>query len=131
MSEPHEQRTLPTLITGSDGLTVWSEQTWPTEVRGGMVLTPRIGCASLRLRRSEPGYTAGWHVAGDPTLIVIQGGVLRIALRDGSERGFKAGEAFIAADALKEGEVFDPAMHGHRAEVAGDQPLRAIHIKLS
>lgn len=131
MNEHEAERVLPTLITGSDGATVWNKRAWPTEVRGGMVLTPRIDCSSLRLRRSQPDYTADWHVAGDATLIVVQRGVLRIELRDGSTRDFKAGEAFIAADALAEGEAFDPTRHGHRAEVIGDEALEAVHIKLT
>ena len=95
-----------------------------------MVLSPRIDTSSLRLRRSEPGYFADWHVAGESVLIVIRRGVLQIGLRDGTTRDFAAGDAFIAADRLGEGEAFDPDRHGHTAEVVGDEPLEAVHIKL-
>jgi len=134
MDQPHEKHAdtaLPMLVTGTDGRTAWQTRRWPTQARGGMVLSPRIGCGSLRLRTSEPGYTADWHVADEPVLIVVQRGTLRIALRDGSTRDFSAGDAFIAADALADGEAFDNQRHGHRAAVVGDTPLRAVHIKLN
>lgn len=126
--------TLPTLITNEDGVSVFIDARWPEEVRGGLVLSPRVGASSLRLRRSAPGYTADWHVAGppgEPVLIVVRAGVLRIGLRDGTHRDFMAGDAFIAADALPEGAAFDPAVHGHTASVVGDGSLEAVHIKLA
>lgn len=123
--------TLPTLITDEAGGSAFIDAAWPEEVRGGLVLSPRLGASSLRLRRSEPGYAADWHVAGEPVLIVVQSGTLRIGLRGGKHRDFSAGDAFIAADALPEGEPFDPVVHGHTATVVGDAPLQAIHIKLA
>ena len=131
MIDHSDKHTLPTLITGEDGRTVWAQRDWPIEARGGMLLSPRIDCSSLRLRRSEPGYEADWHVAGDPTLIVVQKGTLRIGLRDGTTRDFGPGDAFIAADAVPGGEDFDPDRHGHCAEVVGDAALEAVHIKLT
>ena len=131
MADEVEQHTLPTLITGDDGRTIWSQRNWPIEARGGMQLSPRIDCSSLRLRSSEPGYTADWHVAGDPTLIIIRSGVLRLILLDGSSRDFGSGDAFIAADKVPAGQDFDGTIHGHRAEVVGAKTLQAIHIKLT
>lgn len=118
------------LISDAQGVTVWGEHSWPAEPRGGMVLTPRINCSSLRLRRSEPGYRADWHVAGEPVLIVVQRGVLRVIVRDGRARDFGPGDGFIAADAVPAGRAFDAALHGHQAEVIGDTALEAVHIKL-
>ena len=131
MPHSEDERTIPVLLTNEQGRTVWSEHAWPTQSRGGMVLTPRIACASLRLRQSDPGYVTDWHIAGDPTLIVVQAGVLRIVLRDETTRDFSAGDAFIAADALARGVAFDPTRHGHRAEVLGDEAMQAVHIKLT
>ena len=131
MSDHADKHTLPTLITGEDGRSVWSQRDWPIEARGGMLLSPRIGCSSLRLRTSEPGYEAEWHVAGDPTLIIVRSGTIRLVLRDGTTRDFGPGEAFIAADAVPEGQGFDTDRHGHRAEVIGDTVLEAVHIKLT
>jgi len=131
MANHAENHQLPMLVTAEDGTTVWAQRDWPAEQRGGMRLSPRIDCSSLRLRSSEPGYTADWHVAGDPTLIVVRSGTLRLILRDGSAREFGPGDAFIAADKLPDGLAFDDAVHGHRAEVVGDTMLEAVHIKLS
>ena len=125
---------LDTLITDENGLSVFTTARWPDETRGGLVLSPRLGASSLRLRVSEPGYTADWHVAGpagEPVLIVVRRGTLRIGLRDGSHRDFSAGDAFIAADSLPEGGSFDPEVHGHTAAVVGDESLEAVHIKLA
>lgn len=101
-----------------------------TEVRGGMHLTGRIDAMNFRLRESAPGYETDWHVAGDPTLIAVQKGTIRITLRDGTQKDFTAGDVFIAKDYLPAGEAFDSARHGHKAAVVGDQPFKAIHIKL-
>lgn len=131
MSDQSKHHRLPVLITGEDGRTIWSERAWPIESRSGMAISPRIGCSSLRLRTSEPGYTADWHIAGDPTLIVIRSGQLRLTLRDASEQTFGPGDAFIAADDVPDGQSFDAALHGHRAEVVGDETLHAVHIKLT
>ena len=121
---------LPVLET-LRGCSTWTTWEWPTEERGGMFISPRIDCSSLRIRQSKPGYFADWHVAGEPVLIIIQQGVLRIGLHDGEKRDFGEGEAFIAADKLPEGESFDPERHGHTAKVVSETTLRAIHIKLS
>ena len=121
---------LPLLFTGDDGASRWKQTAWEEQTRGGMKLTPQIGTSSLRLRTSVPGYTTDWHVAGDPVMIVVQRGVLRIELRDGTVRDFGPGQGFIAADRLKQDESFDPARHGHRARVIGVDRLEAVHIKL-
>ncbi|XAM00578.1 hypothetical protein OT109_04140 [Phycisphaeraceae bacterium D3-23] len=123
--------TLPTLITDEHGVSVFTTAQWPEESRGGMVLSPRIGASSLRLRTSRAGYKADWHVADEPVLIVVRRGTLRIGLRDGSHRDFTAGDAFVAADSVPEGEAFDAEVHGHTASVIGDETLEAVHIKLA
>lgn len=130
MTSQHAKQVLPMLITGPQGRSVWSTCDWPTESRGGMLLSPRFDCSSLRLRQSAAGYRSDWHVAGDATLIIIRRGTLRLILRDDSTRDFGPGDAFIAGDRLREGEAFDDTLHGHRAEVVGDTMLEAVHIKL-
>lgn len=112
-------------------ISVFRYENHPLHVRGGMHLTERFDALNLRFRESLPGYRSDWHVAGDPTLIIVQRGCLRIYLRDGSFSDFSAGECFIAQDYLPEGIDFDDAVHGHRAEVIGDDTLVAVHIKLN
>ena len=90
-----------TQITVDEHFTsIFSDQEYPQIIRGGMLLTEQISALNLRLRESEVGYASDWHVAGDPTLILVQQGVLRILLRDGSAKDFSAGDAFIAQDYL-------------------------------
>ena len=95
------------------------------------MLSEQISAMNFRLRNSGADYESGWHVAGDPTLIIVRSGILRIALRNGDYRDFKAGDIFIAQDRLQENEVFDSNIHGHTAELIGDDVLLALHIKLA
>lgn len=112
-------------------ISYFSEITFKKNDRNGMLLSERIPGQYFRLRESLPGYSTDWHLSGDPTLIIIQKGILRISLQNGIYKDFKSGDMFIAADNLPENIVFDPNIHGHRAEVLGDETLLALHIKLA
>lgn len=93
-------------------------------------LTERIDCQNFRLRSSPVGYQSDWHVAGDPTLLIILSGSLRICLRSGESQRFTAGDLFIARDYL-DAEVVFSDLHGHSAQVEGSEPLSALHVKLA
>jgi hypothetical protein len=95
----------------------------------GMAISDRQDALNFRHRASEPGYQSDWHVAGDPTLIIIRQGKLCIELKDGSRRTYAAGQQFIAADYLQD-QLFGEKS-GHKAWVEGEQGLLAVHIKLS
>lgn len=97
----------------------------------GLFITDRQDALNFRYRISDPGYFSSWHIAGDPTLIIIRSGTLRLTLRNGEYRDFSAGELFIAQDTLQEDESFDSALHGHTAALMGDEKLQAVHIKLA
>jgi hypothetical protein len=114
-----------------NGISYFNEITFKKNDRNGMLLSDRILGQYFRLRESLPGYSTDWHLSGDPTLIIIQKGILRISLQNGIYKDFKSGDMFIAADNLPENIVFDPNIHGHRAEVFGDETLLAVHIKLA
>ncbi len=122
---------LPTITINESFISVFSEENFSSSIRGGMVLTDQISAINLRLRNSAAGYSSDWHVAGDPTLIIINKGTLRIILRNNVYRDFSEGESFIAKDFLPEATAFDSSIHGHRAEVIGEQELQAVHIKLA
>ena len=123
--------TLPVLSINEDNVSIFTEKQYPQLVRGGMILTDQIPAINVRLRESEAGYKSDWHVAGDPTLIIIQQGTLRICLRNGDFKDFSSGEAFIAEDYMAQGLEFDNHHHGHCAEVIGRDSLKAVHIKLN
>lgn len=93
-------------------------------------LSERQAAQNFRLRYSDPSYGSDFHVAGDPTLLVILKGCVEIKLRSGQSQRFKAGEMFIASDFMKEG--LEPTdIHGHSAKVIGDEGLQVLHLKLS
>lgn len=117
--------------TGQTGLSFFSDIVYSLTDYNGLFITDRQNALNFRHRMSEPGYFSAWHIAGDPTLIIVRTGTLRITLRNGEYRDFSAGDMFIAQDHLQVGEVFDNKIHGHTAELVGDQPLCAVHIKLA
>lgn len=118
-------------VTQQTGASIFSQQFLSTDDYNGLFITPRIDALNFRHRFSEAGYFSDWHVAGDPTLIIIRAGTLRIGLRNGDYRDFSAGDMFIARDCLLAGEVFDQQLHGHTAAVVGEENLLAVHIKLA
>ncbi len=122
--------TLPTITVDKDFISIFAEAQFPQHTRGGMILTDRIEAQNLRLRESAPGYQTDWHVAGDPTLIIVQRGSLRLTLQSGEYKDFSAGDAFIARDYLPDHIDFDSGIHGHKAEVLGNEAFMAVHIKL-
>lgn len=121
---------ITTIESSSSFITIFSLVTHEKLQMGGMLLTDRINALNFRLRESQVGYKTDFHMAGDPTLIIVQQGTLRISLQNGESQDFTAGDMFIAKDYLPKHISFDKTVHGHRAEVIGEQPLKAVHIKL-
>jgi len=119
------------VATTCTGYSVFTEQVLSLSDYNGLFITPRIDALNFRHRLSKPDYVSDWHVAGDPTLIIIRTGTLRLTLRNGEYKDFSAGDMFIAEDRLQAEEVFDENIHGHRATVIGQKILTAVHIKLS
>ena len=109
---------------------VFGETSLDVKDFNGMFISEQQNALNFRHRFSKPGYCAPWHVAGDPTLIIIRSGVLRLSLQNGQHKDFLAGDMFIAKDFLPSNITFDPEVHGHRAEVIGNQDLLAVLIKL-
>ena len=120
---------ITTITVNEHFKSVFSKETFPRHDRNGMILTDRIEALNLRVRESASGYSTDWHVAGDPTLIIVQQGILRITLRNGESRDFVVGDQFIAKDYLPDSVEFNDN-HGHKAEALGKERLRAVHIKL-
>ena len=115
----------------STSVSFFTDEQYSLEDYNGLFITERKDALNFRHRASEPGYFSSWHVAGDPTLIIVRKGTLRISLRNGEYRDFSVGDMFIAQDRLQIGEVFDDMIHGHTAELIGDETLLAVHIKLA
>jgi len=94
-------------------------------------LSEQIPAKNFRLRTSSADYSSGYHVAGDPTLLIILSGTFRLELRTGESQEFGPGEMFIAQDYLEHGVEFDDSKHGHRAEVVGNAAASVLHLKLT
>ncbi len=125
-----DQFHIPSIESNDDFVSTFSEVAHQKLEMGGMLLTDRINALNFRLRESSPGYKTDWHIAGDPTLIIVQQGTLRISLQNGESQDFSSGDMFIAKDYLPQGIDLDKTKHGHRAEVIGEQVFRVVHIKL-
>lgn len=128
MSAPHVMQ-LPTISNDGQGASFFG--TREVELNGGLTrqLSDQIPAVNFRLRRSE-GYSSDYHVAGDPTLLVVLSGTIRIELPTGETRDFTQGDLYVAEDYLNSDVIFDKSIHGHRAEMVGDTPYKALHIKL-
>jgi len=122
---------VPVLTNEQSGISMFKDVEYSIEDYNGLMITDRQDALNFRYRISEPGYFSSWHVAGDPTLIIIRSGILRMTLRNGEYRDFSAGDLFIAQDKLVEGEVFDNTKHGHTAQLIGESTVQAVHIKLA
>jgi hypothetical protein len=121
---------ITTITTNESGISVFSETDFEVHQRGGMFLTEQIASKNFRIRKSDIGYETDFHLSGDPTLIIILKGTLKIELQNGEFKTFSAGNSFIAKDNLPENIVFNNKIYGHKASVIGNETLEAIHIKL-
>jgi hypothetical protein len=122
---------VPILCNEKQDFSYFIDQQYSLNDYNGLLISPRQDALNFRHRMSEPGYFSDWHVAGDPTLIIIRSGILRIGLRGNNFRDFAAGDVYIARDRLENDATFDKYIHGHTAQVVGEQKLIALHIKLS
>jgi hypothetical protein len=92
-------------------------------------LSQQQQAVNFRLRSSASSYVSDWHVAGDPTLLIILSGAIEIELRNGESQTFRVGDMFVAEDYLQNSETFSD-VHGHRAKVVSNESLSALHLKL-
>lgn len=121
---------LPTISNDGHGASYFGHR--DIELNGNITrqLSDQISAVNFRLRQSE-SYSSAYHVAGDPTLLIVLTGTMRIELPNGEAREFTQGDLYIAEDYLEAGVTFDETLHGHRAQMIGDIPYRAVHIKLA
>lgn len=131
LNSPLVEKQKDNKTTKITGYSVFNDIEYSIEDYNGLFITNRIEAQNFRHRMSEPGYFSTWHVAGDATLIIVRSGTLRMTLRNGDYRDFSAGDMFVAQDYLQNNETFNNEVHGHTAELIGDEPLFAVHIKLA
>ena len=122
--------TLPTISNDGQGASVFSTREIALNGELTRQLSDQITAVNFRLRHSED-YSSNYHVAGDPTLLIVLSGTMKIELPTGEAREFSQGDLYIAEDYLDADTEFKKGFHGHRAEMIGDTPYQAVHIKLS
>ena len=84
------------------------------------------GC---QFRHSQVGFASDFHCTTTPQWLVVLQGRMEIGLRDGSARVFGPGECFYSNDTLPPGARFDPARHGHRSRLIGEEPLVTLFVR--
>lgn len=122
---------IPSVCNDGRGVSVFSTRKIDLSGTNARRLSEQQAACNFRLRKSDKHYAADWHVAGDPTLLIILTGTLRISLRNGEQHDIHAGQLFIAEDYLLPDVEFIQDHHGHRAEVIGERTLSALHLKLA
>lgn len=126
----HDTQIITVVTNDGDGLSYFSQREVPLSGSVERLLSDQQSAVNFRWRTSPENYSSDFHVAGDPTLLIVLSGAITIELRDGQNRNFSVGDYFIAQDYLAVGVDFDINVHGHRAYVQGDTPLSALHLKL-
>ncbi len=122
--------TIPCITNNGDNASYFSMKSITLSGDLSRMLSEQQHCINFRLRTSPSNYTSDFHVAGDPTLLIILQGSMQIELRNGEQQCFNKGELFIAEDYLLETIPFDHEQHGHKASVIGTDDLHALHLKL-
>lgn len=130
MTASSSKITVPTITNDGQGASYFS--TREIELNGDITrqLSDQISVVNFRLRRSL-GYSADYHVAGDPTLLIVLSGTMRIELPSGEHRDFSVGDMYIAEDYLLPEIDFKKGRHGHRAQTLDSLPYNALHLKLA
>lgn len=131
MGEPTKKILIPVISNDGRGVSNFTTRFIDLQGDSERMLSDQQAAVNFRLRSSDTSYASDWHVAGDPTLLVVLAGIVRIILRNDDYKDFSAGEMFIAEDFLLDSVIFDNTLHGHRAEVVSDNDLSVLHLKLA
>ena len=130
MTTASDKITVPTITNDGEGASYFSTREIELNGDAACQLSDQIEAVNFRLRRSV-GYRAEAHVAGDPTLLIVLSGTMRIELPSGEHRDFSKGDMYIAEDYLTPYTAFESGRHGHSARTLGDEPYEALHLKLA
>lgn len=122
--------TIPCISNDGRGVSFFNIREVELKGANERMLSEQIPALNFRLRQSDGSYSSDWHVAGDPTLLIVLSGTIKIHLRNGDSKKFSSGETFIAEDYLDPAVAFDDSQHGHRAEVMDREGISVLHLKL-
>ena len=118
------------LITNNEGFAIWEEN--KISMNKGNVITKLSEIKESnghQFRYSPIGFKSDFHCSDEPQLVIILQGIMKIILKDGSSKTFKAGEYFFSNDLLPENETFDIKKHGHKSANVSHEPLITLFIK--
>ncbi|MBN9404445.1 MAG: hypothetical protein J0I00_03395 [Burkholderiales bacterium] len=122
--------TLTELYTSADGRASFRDR--PVDLAEGSPvarLSALQASGGWQFRHSPVGFASDFHCTTTPQWLVVLQGRMEIGLRDGSARVFGPGECFYSNDTLPAGVSFDPALHGHRSRLLGDEPLVTLFVR--
>ena len=97
---------IPCVSNDGKGQSKFSERGIELHGDANRSLSEQINAVNFRMRNSSNSYSSDFHVAGDPTLLIILSGTVKIELRNGDYQQYTTGEMFIAQDYLAEGISF-------------------------
>lgn len=118
------------LFTDTDGRARFREEALAlSEGTPAARLSPLMASGGCQLRESPVGFRSEFHCTGAPQWLFVLQGQMEIGLQDGSVRVFGPGQHFYSADTLPAGATFDPAVHGHRSQQLGDEPLVTLFVR--
>ena len=122
--------TLPTLYTGADGRARFRDDPLPlAEGTPASRLSALMASGGCQFRHSPVGFASGFHCTTTPQWLVVLQGRMEIGLQDGTARVFGPGQCFYSNDTLPPGATFDPALHGHRSRLLGEEPLVTMFVR--
>lgn len=118
------------LYTDTDGRARFREEAVPlTQGTPQSMLSELYASGGYQLRMSPVGFRSNFHCTGAPQWVFILQGQMEIGLQGGASRVFGPGQHFYSADHLPEGQVFDPAVHGHWSRQVGPDPLVTLFVR--
>ncbi|MDX1449694.1 MAG: hypothetical protein R3246_11605 [Acidimicrobiia bacterium] len=114
------------LYAGADGHSHFSDEQFSlvpaeTERAGPVRGTGPKAASHYEVRVVPPGWERGWGPADRPILAVYLSGEAEVEASDGEVRRLRAGSVLLAEDSTG---------RGHRARVAGEDPVAVLHIHL-
>jgi len=118
------------LFTDVDGRARFREEAVPLDQGTPQARLSQVFVSGgYQLRTSPVGFRSQFHCTGAPQWCFILGGQMEIGLQGGVSRIFKPGEHFYSADLLPDGQIFDPAIHGHWSRQVGPDPLVTLFVR--
>jgi hypothetical protein len=124
------QFTKVVLFTGADGRAQFGEEMVALDQGSPQsMLSELFASGGYQLRNSPVGFLSQFHCSSYTQWVFILQGQMEIGIQGCVSRVFGPGQHFYSADLLPEGQVFDPAVHGHCSRQVGPDPLVTLFVR--